>query len=66
MAEMNRIIQLHDRDFQVVVQPGVSLEELNLYLDERGTNLFLPAECDLAVEVSLMRTAPDPARRSAG
>ena len=41
---MNRILALHDRDFQVVVQPGVSLEELNLHLSEQGTNLFLPAE----------------------
>lgn len=65
MAEMNRIIQLHDRDFQVVVQPGVSLEELNLYLNEHGTNLFLPAECVAHRRSVTDAAVRDPEQRSA-
>ena len=40
MTEMNRIIAVNDQDLDCVVQPGVTREQLNTDLRDRG--LFLP------------------------
>ena len=41
-SRMNRIIQLHEKDMDVVVQPAVGWEDLNEMLAER--NLFFPPD----------------------
>ncbi|KAF2110691.1 hypothetical protein BDV96DRAFT_603764 [Lophiotrema nucula] len=40
--EMNKIIQVHEDDLDIVVQPNVGWVELNQYLDEK--NLFFPPD----------------------
>ena len=41
-SRMNRILEFHDRDLDVVVQPAVGWEALNDYLDKYG--LFFPPD----------------------
>lgn len=42
MQEMNDVIEVHDEDLDVVVQPGVTRKQLNQYLHDRG--LFFPID----------------------
>jgi D-lactate dehydrogenase (cytochrome) len=42
MSEMKKIIQLHEKDMDVVVQPGISWNELNENLKDVG--LFFPVD----------------------
>ena len=42
MQEMNEVIEVHDEDLDVVVQPGVTRKQLNKYLHDRG--LFFPID----------------------
>ena len=42
MQEMNDVIEVHDADLDVVVQPGVTRKQLNQYLHDRG--LFFPID----------------------
>ena len=42
MREMNDVIDVHDEDLDVVVQPGVTRKQLNQYLHDRG--LFFPID----------------------
>ena len=42
MQEMNEVIEVHDEDLDVVVQPGVTRKQLNQYLHDRG--LFFPID----------------------
>jgi len=42
MAHMNRVLAVHEGDMQVVVQPGLTREELNTEL--RATGLFFPVD----------------------
>ena len=42
MSRMNRVLQVHAEDLDVVVQPGISREELNSWL--RDTGLFFPID----------------------
>ena len=42
MQEMNDVIEAHDEDLDVVVQPGVTRKQLNQYLHDRG--LFFPID----------------------
>ena len=42
MQEMNDVIEVHDEDLDVVVQPGVTHKQLNRYLHDRG--LFFPID----------------------
>lgn len=41
-SRMNRILQIHDRDMDVVVQPAVGWEDLNAQLAKKG--LFFPPD----------------------
>ena len=41
---MNKIIDLHADDLDVVVQPGLKWMHLNEYLEENGQNLFFPLD----------------------
>ncbi|KAG7818210.1 hypothetical protein KL928_003211 [Ogataea angusta] len=36
VGRMNRVLELHEEDLDVVVQPGVGWQDLNAYLDEYG------------------------------
>ena len=42
MSRMNRVLQVHAEDLDVVVQPGISREDLNAWL--RDTGLFFPID----------------------
>ena len=42
MSKMNRVLQVHAEDLDVVVQPGISREDLNAWL--RDTGLFFPID----------------------
>ena len=42
MQEMNDVIEVHDEDLDVLVQPGVTRKQLNQYLHDRG--LFFPID----------------------
>lgn len=42
MSRMNRVLAVHDADMDVVVQPGVTREDLNTEL--RATGLFFPID----------------------
>ena len=42
MQEMNDVIEVHDEDLDVVVQPGGTRKQLNQYLHDRG--LFFPID----------------------
>lgn len=42
MSRMNRILAVHPEDLDVVVQPGVTREDLNTYLRDQG--LFFPID----------------------
>ncbi|MFT5005115.1 MAG: D-lactate dehydrogenase (cytochrome), partial [Paracoccaceae bacterium] len=42
MAQMNKVLQVHSEDMDVVVQPGVTREDLNTEL--RATGLFFPID----------------------
>ena len=42
MNNLNNIIEVHPEDSTVVVQPGVTREQLNTYL--RDTGLFFPID----------------------
>lgn len=41
---MDQILQLHDEDMDVVVQPGLCWTDLNHELEQRGTGLFFPMD----------------------
>jgi D-lactate dehydrogenase (cytochrome) len=41
-ARMNKILKIHDKDMDVVVQPGITRKELNAQL--RDTGLFFPID----------------------
>ncbi|QDP25268.1 FAD-linked oxidase C-terminal domain-containing protein [Bradyrhizobium cosmicum] len=41
-ARMNKVLNLHDSDMDVVVQPGITRKQLNAEL--RGTGLFFPID----------------------
>lgn len=41
-SRMNRILEVHERDMDVVVQPGVGWEDLNVHLADKG--LFFPPD----------------------
>lgn len=43
-GEMDAIIQVNEDDLDVVVQPGVSYDALNMTLKERGIPLFFPVD----------------------
>ena len=40
LSRMNRVIQVNDSDFDVIVDPGVTWRDLNSYL--RDTGLWFP------------------------
>lgn len=42
---MNEIVELHERDMDVVVQPGMPYEQLNEELKSKG--LFFPVDVSL-------------------
>lgn len=43
-AYMDQILDLHEGDMDVVVQPGVCWADLNQELEKRGTGLFFPMD----------------------
>ena len=43
-AYMDQIVQLHEEDMDIVVQPSVSWMELNEELAKRGSGLFFPVD----------------------
>lgn len=43
-VNMNRVVAVHEKDLDAVVQPGVGYEVLNEELKERGIPLFFPVD----------------------
>ncbi|KAG9037670.1 hypothetical protein FRB95_004516 [Tulasnella sp. JGI-2019a] len=44
MSGMNRILEIHEADSDVICQPGISWEELNATLKEEGISFFFPLD----------------------
>lgn len=43
-VNMNRIVAVHEKDLDCVVQPGLGYEVLNQELKDRGIPLFFPVD----------------------
>lgn len=39
---MNKVLAVHEQDFQAVVQPGIGWQGLNEFLAKKGIKLFFP------------------------
>lgn len=48
---MNEIVEVHERDMDVVVQPGMPYEQLNEELKDK--NLFFPVDVSLYISSKL-------------
>uniref|UniRef100_A0A0W0FSE9 D-lactate dehydrogenase (cytochrome) n=1 Tax=Moniliophthora roreri TaxID=221103 RepID=A0A0W0FSE9_MONRR len=44
MSGMNRILEIHEEDSDVICQPGIGWMELNEILEEKGIPLFFPLD----------------------
>ncbi|GAA5968529.1 hypothetical protein JCM3765_006723 [Sporobolomyces pararoseus] len=44
LSRMNRVLEVHEDDFQAVVEPGVGWVSLNQHLAERGIKLHFPVD----------------------
>ncbi|GAA5974989.1 hypothetical protein JCM5350_004533 [Sporobolomyces pararoseus] len=44
LSRMNKVLEVHEDDFQAVVEPGVGWVSLNKYLADRGIKLHFPVD----------------------
>ncbi|BGP00240.1 putative D-lactate dehydrogenase [cytochrome] 1, mitochondrial (putative) [Rhodotorula toruloides] len=44
LSRMNKVLAVHEQDFQAVVQPGIGWQGLNEFLAKKGIKLFFPVD----------------------
>lgn len=57
-AFMDQIIEFHEEDLDIVVQPSVSWMALNEELSRRQSGLFFPVDPGPSVSVPYLRPSP--------
>ncbi|GAA5836489.1 hypothetical protein JCM3766R1_001611 [Sporobolomyces carnicolor] len=44
LSRMNKVVEVHEDDFQAIIEPGVGWVSLNKYLADRGIKLHFPVD----------------------